>query len=216
MILVMYLSVAIASVPEGLEPAVSPADAPEQYRAFTKENGSKQTLACDPLWTGEALLCFRVRDAAGARWVTDADLVAWSVTIADLRADVTRRAVEHLDLLQKTDVSPNQSYWRATASDGWEAAGVLAPAALAERLGGEVLAAVPAQGLGVYWLAGDAELDHIIGVGVRDLYEDAEGSVSPTLYRWNGSRWQAYATARKTDPKPLPPATVEPKQGRAP
>jgi len=58
----------------------------------------------------------------------------------------------------------------------------------------------------VDWGAGTPELDHVMAVGVREMYDQLDEAVSPMVHTWDGARWHAFGEA-----KPLP---VTPHSGR--
>lgn len=188
----------MAGVPDGLRPVIAPIDAPAQYRSFVgRARGADAQLACDELWKDASLLCFRVWENGRRRWVTHADLRAWGVTLQQLRETVSLRAPSHLDLEQRPIADMEAHWWVLRSGDGWDAAGVLAPARVAEVLGGGGLrAATPAEGVFVVWRAGDREVDHVMTVAVRELFDRAQpGGISPLVHTWDGRSWSPFARA---------------------
>lgn len=185
---------ALAGVPEGIRPVVAPLDAPARFVSWA---GDGARLACEPLWEGASLLCFRVWEGGRRRWVTSADLAAWGATVADLRAAVARAAPSRVELERRPIVDMDAHWWLLRSGDGWSAAGVLAPDRVAQALGGgPVRAAVPAEGVFVAWRAGDREVDHVMAVAVRELFDQAEPTgVSPLVHTWDGTSWTAWARA---------------------
>jgi hypothetical protein len=187
-----------AEVPLTVTPVLAPPDAPAQYAEFAAAAGKKASLACDTLWTSEVLLCFKVTDGKKRRWVTDADLAAWKTDLAALRASVTERA--KAELADQPDAvkvdGTEKTYWLAAEGDGWSAAGILQPALLAEKLGTPTfLVATPAEGIAIYWPAGDRDLDRIVAVGAKEMFESKEGPVTALVHQWTGSRWVTFGEA---------------------
>lgn len=192
------VAAALAGVPDGVRPVVAPLDAEARYRAWLgRSDGPAASLACEPLWEGASLLCFRVWEGSRRRWVTQADLAAWRTTTSELRAAVQSAAPEHVELERRPIVDMEAHWWLIRSGDGWAAAGVLAPERVAERLGGGALrAAVPAEGVFVVWRAGDREVDHVMAVAVRELFDQAEPvGVSPLVHTWDGVAWTPWARA---------------------
>jgi len=47
------------------------------------------------------------------------------------------------------------------------------------------------------WEGGQAEVDKILAVGVRKIYETRPGAVTPIIFRWTGSEWVAFGEAKQ-------------------
>lgn len=199
--MVLLLSMlALGAPPDSVRPTVAPVDAPSQYAAWLAEQGLPGSeLACEPLWPEHALLCFKVVDAGRRRWVTSADLAAWGTTLAELRARLTARARPVLATQpRRLPVSDMQgaSYWLAAEGDGWAAAGLLNPDLLARRVGGApILVATPTDSVLLAWRPGSAELDKVMAVGVRKMFDEEPGSVTPMVHRWDGEKWTPFGQA---------------------
>jgi hypothetical protein len=206
--LMLAAQVASGGVPDGIRPVVVPIDAPAQYAAFVEgKGGSASPLACRTLWEGYSLLCFRVWERSKRRWVTEEDLQAWTVSVADLETAVAVQAREMVST--RFEVVPVEgmasTYLRLTDGDGWAASGGLAPEGLAKRLGVPFLAAIPAEGVFVAWAHGDPKLDHVMAVGVRELYDEQPGGVSPFVHAWDGQKWLAFGEAKPSVATPGAP-----------
>ena len=199
------VAVAWAAPPKGVVPAIAPADAPQQYAEYLKSKGgaATDTLACDVLWKDEALVCFKVDEKGVRRWVTTADVAAWKTDVGTLRATATEhaRVVLQTQPTKQKIVDMTASYWKAAEGDGWSAAGVLAPDALAVRIGGApVLVGVPSDGVLIAWTPGDAQVDKIMAVGVKEMYDAQDGAVTPVIHEWTGKEWAPYGEAVATTP----------------
>ncbi|MEQ1502962.1 MAG: hypothetical protein ABMB14_12065, partial [Myxococcota bacterium] len=141
-----------------------------------------------------------------------ADLRAWTVSAGDLRATVATRsdaAVAGAELVPIAGM--NASYLRLVDADGWAAAGALRPELVAARLGGGAIrVAVPAQSVLVAWRVGDPAIDTVMAVGVRELFEQQPGPVSPKIHTWDAGRWTPFGEAVPKEPVaapvPSPPA----------
>jgi hypothetical protein len=197
---------ALAGVPDGVHPVLAPPDVPGRYAAQKAAEGQPVELACDPLWPEHALLCFKRREGDRDRWVTTADATRWGTDVAGLRAWAAERALQVLatqpDRMQVTDST--QSYWVAAEGDGWSAAVLLQPVALAEKIGSPAIhVAAPMDGVVLAWPGGDAALDTIVAVGVREMYDQGKQPISPVIFEWTGTRWREFAEA-KPRPEPAP------------
>ncbi len=91
-------------------------------------------------------------------------------------------------------------YWLAADDQGWSAAGVLAPKALGPRVGAtRFLAAAPSLDVVLAWAPDAGDLDRIMAVGAREMFEQQRGPVSPRIFAWTGSAWVPYGEAVPKD-----------------
>jgi hypothetical protein len=202
--LTLLAAVALAAVPAGVTPFLAPPEAPDQwleYRASAKL--SADPLACDTLWT-EALVCFKITEGKKRRWVTAADLTAWGVDVDGLRAEMASRGRKFLETQPKPtpiDGVPGATMWVAAEGDGWSAAGILAPDAVASRLGSATfLVVTPTPDVVIAWLPGSNDADTIVAVGAKEMYDARDDGVTPVVHLWNGTRWSTFAQAVPKDP----------------
>ena len=196
------LGFALAAEPV-LLPALAPIDAPEQYAKYLKDTGRPPAeLACESLWTESALLCFKMQTGNKRRWLTRADLEKRQWSFADVRQRVTTAAATQQTAKLMPAAVPGlegATYWISTGGDGWATAALLDPAAIAERLGGgPFLVAAPTETVLIAWKPGNADLDRVIAVGVREMYDSQEGPVTAVVHQWDGERFVAYAEAKPT------------------
>jgi hypothetical protein len=190
-----------ASQEAALRPVVAPADVDERFaRHQLAEGRLPEHLACTPLWPSYAELCFRVWEDGQRRWVTVGDAAKWSLPPDALARAVARRAPEHLRDAEMVQVEGMEArYLRLVDGDGWAAAGLLRPGGLSERLGGlPIRVAVPADSVLLAWRAGDADLDRVMAIGVRELYDATPGPVTPKVFTWDGDRWTPFGEAAPT------------------
>lgn len=198
-----WVSIAWGAVPDGVFPVLAHDEVPAQWVA----DGQPGMLACDALWKGQAVLCYRVRDGKRRRLVTTADLASWGVDAAELRREVTTRARAAL-AANPPALTPiegtGKSYWLAASGDGWAAAGILAPEVVVALVGGSFLAVAPVDGAVMYWRPGDRDLDTIVAVGAKEMYERADWPVSPVVYQWTGQTWAPFVEAMPSEEPALP------------
>lgn len=202
----LWATLAMGAVPEKVFPALAPADAPAQWHEWTKQKGLPASeMACDPLWKDEALICFKVEEKGKRRFVLMSDLTKWGVDLPALRTTVAARAKAALaNQPAKTAVpGTDKSYWVSAEGDGWAAAGVLLPEVLADKLGGPFYVAVPTDKVLLAWRPGDSELDTIVAVGAKEMYDAAEWPVTAVVHQWTGTGWVAFVEAV---PKAVPGA----------
>lgn len=200
----MALQLAVAAVPTGVVPQLAPIDAPEGWKDYVKSAHLPATeLACEPAWPDVALVCFKIRENGKRRWVTSADLAAWKVDTAGLRASLlagARAALAGQPVPTKVDGGP-QLYWQAAEGDGWSAAGILMPELVADKLATKVFyAAIPTGEATLFWRPGDADLDRIMAVGVKEMFQAADSGVTPVVYQWSGGLWTPFMEAKVADP----------------
>ncbi len=200
--------IATASTPPdplaGVRPVPAPATAQADWRSWLAGHGKPLSeLACVQTWPGFADTCFRVWEPTAAgkrsrRWVTSADLGAWGTTAAGLRDRVAPHAAERVGALAKSRdvVGMKATYLEIVDGDGWAAAAILAPEALAAKLGGAPIAvALPADTVALAWKPGDEQVDLAMAVGVHELFAAQESPVSEVIHVWDGKAWTAWAVA---------------------
>lgn len=189
----LFSLLAAAQAPGRVLPSIEAASVPElysEYAAARGDQGAARQLACEPL-VDTVWLCFKVEVDGKRRYVTQADLAAWSTDTAGLR---TQAGSAHGPdtLLQKQTLDTGEVWWEARGPDA--AAVLLHPEWLA-GVGATPVVAVPAKGVVVAWNAGDADLDKIMAVGVRQMFDSLEHPVSPVVFRWSGSAWVRWGQA---------------------
>jgi hypothetical protein len=181
-----------------LRPVVASVSAPQRHQAWQMAEGMPtDPLVCDPLWQDIALLCFRTWEGGKRRWVTASDAASWKTDAKAMRALLALQAAAHVQRAEMVPVSGmSASYLRLVDGDGWAAALALRPDLLAERLGGApVRVAMPAEGVLVAWKVGTPELDQVMAVGVREMYEQMKGAVSPRVVTWDGAKFVPFGQA---------------------
>lgn len=198
----MWWSWWLGAAPErDVRPVVAPLDVDRRWQTHLELQGlPPDRLACAPLWPTAATLCFRVWEGGMRRWVTLSDTGRWGTSTAALTDAVSGLAAPHLAQAELLDVGGTSArYLRLVDGDGWAAAGALLPEQVAQRLGGSPIhVALPAESVLVAWHAGDGELDRIMAIGVRELYEQTPNPVSAQIQRWDGVRWTPYGEATPT------------------
>lgn len=199
----LWALVASAAPPEGLRPVAAPLDAPSQYAAHLEAAGRPPAqLACGPLAAEQLLLCYRVWEGTARRWVTAADLSAWKTDLDGLRAAVVGPAQQALSGIEQKPVEGMEgTFLQLRDGDGWAVALVLHSELVRARLGGgAVRIGVPAEGMALAWAPATPELDHVMAVGVREIYEAQPGGVTPVVLTWDGTRFAPLMEARPKAP----------------
>jgi len=199
MLFSVLMSLAAAEVPEGVRPSVAPINMQVQVDAWRAAGDRVAgTLVCEPLWPDAALLCYRNRVGDEVQWVTDTDLIRWKETPESLKAEMVRRSAPFATSQLHTTSVSNMSaqYTFASNADGWGAAVLLHPDAVVAQSGGLLtLFAAPSYGVVLVWKGGNPELDKVMAVGVKEIYEQRSGSVSAVIHRWTGDEWRPYGEA---------------------
>lgn len=192
-----------AAVPDGVRPAVVGLDVPLAVAAWRQREGlPADALACEPLWPGATLLCWRVWEDGRRRWVLGSDLERWAADAAALRAAVVKAAEARLEGAERVPVGGMEASWHRHVDGDWAAAGVLLPDALAAKVGGlPVRVGVPGDGVLVAWKGGDPDLDRVMAVGVREIFDAQPVRVTPHVWQWDGRAWSPFGEAV---PKTLP------------
>lgn len=187
-----------AQVPREVRPVILAEEAPRRYAAWRARKGLPPAdLSCTSAGPPGILVCFRLWEDGVRRWVHTADLGRWNVTVEQLRQEMGHRAMSHLSEAEWRPVEgTSERYLQLIDGDGWSAAGVLVPSALVAKLGhASIRVAVPAQGVLVAYPAGSAELDRIMAVGVRELFDQQRQAVSPMVFAWDAGVWRAFGQA---------------------
>ncbi len=218
MLSLLLVSLCSAAPPEGLLPVV---DRPglqvswsEQARAAGAE-GEAGVLACRSFAEGLAL-CFTVPDGEGRRMVTLHDLSAWQVDLAAVEAAALVGVVAGLDESRPQRVQiegDSRGYLLSAEGDGLDHAGLFDPGALAARFDGAPHGVgVPARGVLIAFALGDSELETMVAVGIRRLWETVDDPITPAVYTWSGDRWVIWGEAKPggavqpaSDPLARPP-----------
>lgn len=134
--------------------------------------------------------------ACGSRPVRVTEPAEWGLDLEALSAAVSDRALAVLaagrPARQEIADMPGAAYWVSQVGDGYDAAGLLHPERLSEIAGTTPVVGVPAVGTFLMWIPGDAEIDKIMAVGIRRIFESAEYPVSDKVYRWHNGAWRVW------------------------
>lgn len=198
-LLLPLLSVLLAAAPGPLLPQPIATSDVEAFQARAEAEGARPAaarLACEDLVEGIAL-CYRLQQADTLRFVTEADLAAWELSRAALRA--TAAGVGKDSPLQQRQIDGGGVYYEIVSPQGHEALVLLHPEWLS-ALGPRPRVAFPARGVALAWAADDPEVDHIMAVAVRRAFEQYEGPISPTVLTWDVGRWRTWGEAKPKEP----------------
>ncbi len=136
--------------------------------------------------------------ACGSRPVRVTEPAEWGLDLEGLSAAVSERASSALTdrpVRQEIADMPGAAYWVSQVGDGYDAAGLLHPERLSEIAGTTPVVGVPSVGTFLMWIPGDPELDKVMAVGVRRIFESAEYPVSDKVYRWHNGAWRVWGEA---------------------
>ncbi len=191
-------SVGSAAVPEGVVPVAAPEGVQEAYAAWLASSGAPPgKLACDPVWAGRVHVCFQ-REHDGVRsWVTEAEAQEWGVDVSGLRAAIAAHAGDALTQgLSRVAVPdmPGAAYWQLSGK--WAASGLLRPEELTRLTGAaSVRVAAPRADVLLVWPGGDEALDTVMAVGVREIFDAADG-LTPAVFAYSAQGWAPGFEAR--------------------
>lgn len=184
-----------------LHPVAAPADAASRYREAALRAGLSGAAA-EPicrLLAEQLSVCVVKGEGGSLDYATLADAASWGMDAEAVyeaaRAFAAAGITEGRPALAA--VEGGGRYWVSAEADGLDAAGLLYPDRLGALAGAEVVVAAPVQGALLLWVPGDAELDKIMAVAVRRMYEDSAQRVSPLVYRWKDGRWAVWGAAVK-------------------
>lgn len=184
-----------------VDPSLEPVGVEDAYRAWALAEGrpdGRAELVCRAFAEG-ARLCFVWRDPTRRVYVTRADGLDLATVEAQAAADAAA-AVAGMSRVVPDGFT--RAYHLRAEGDGRDHAPLLAPDALAARVGGPPVVGVPARGVLVAWLPGDPAFDKVVAVGVRRMFETLPDPVSPSLWRWEGGQWKLWGEVRELTPAP--------------
>jgi len=201
MLALLLIGLALAQAPEGLLPLVEQPGIQiswsEQARAGGAE-GDAAALACRSFAEGLAL-CFTAPQDDARRMVTLQDLSTWQVDLAAVEASAMVGVAAGLDPQRPQVVQVEgdaRSYLLSAEGDGLDQAGLFEPSTLQARFVGQAFAVgVPARGVLIAFPLGDRELETIVAVGIRRLWETVEEPITPKVYTWNSEAWVVWGQA---------------------
>ena len=188
----MWLIAAALAAPPG--PILATPEGPDAIQLYKEqatarsEIGMRSLLACDELHA-TLLVCYRVEEDGKRRYVTHADLVAWDVPPTEL-AGLAAKALSE---------SPLQAHDLEGAT-WYDAPGPKGPTVLLHpdwlgAVGDRVLVAVPARDALLVWRSDGGELDTIMTVGARKMFDELDHPVSATVLAWDGTAWSEWGKA---------------------
>ena len=141
--------------------------------------------------------------ACGERLLRDAELEPHSTTGEDVLALLATRSATLVtdQRLARQEIAdmPAAAYWVSQVGDGFDAAGLLHPEKLSAIAGTTPVIGIPTVGTFLMWIPGDAELDKIMAVGVRRIFEEASHPVSDKVYRWHNGAWVVWGEVVESD-----------------
>jgi hypothetical protein len=189
---------------------VEPSDVGLQYAAWATSQGRAgpaTELRCRPFAEGASLCFSRIVDGGRRYWTAaEGRTVAELEEVARAAASASAARLEHIAVDGFT-----ARYFLGAVGDGRDHAALLAPDAMAARIGAPgFVVGIPARNVLVAWVPGDPSFDKAVAVGVRRMYETLPDAVSPLIYRWDGAVWRTYAEARAADQAPSGPSVPAP------
>lgn len=194
----LLLSVCLAGPPQDVMPLVERASIQVAWSEKVRANGAEgpaAVVACRD-FAEDLVLCFTVPEGEGQRMVTQADLEAWACDMAVVEQRAVTAVQEGMST-ERPQVVPvegdTRTYLLSAEGDGLDQAALFSPEALRLRFGGSDFAVgIPARGVLVAFALGDRELETIVTVGIRRLWESLEDPITPVVYGWNGEAWTAW------------------------
>jgi hypothetical protein len=176
-------------------------EAYQKAAAAKGRSGDATKLDCRPAFD-DLLFCLTKLEGDRWRYSTVADLQAWGLSSAQAHTQAAaylRKLPLDSRLKKQTVQGVAGAYFSGRADDGRDVAPLLTPDALQTFLGGSVVVALPAQGAVIAWVAGRPELDKVMAVGVRKIYDQASHPITPRIYRWGKEGWEVWGEAVKPE-----------------
>ena len=179
-----------------------PADVDVLYR-FAAEtaglDGPALTPACRA-WSAFFAMCFMVEEDGARRLIHQGDLEEWQVDDAELEELARSQGLSLLSTFSGHQVGiadlKDDAYWLFEGENGLASTALLYPEWMVDRVGEGMVLAIPSRGRVVAWVPGDEEVDRVIAIGIRRLYEQAQIPVSSVIVRWNGQAWVRWGEAQ--------------------
>lgn len=183
------------------DPSLEPVDVEAHYRAWALGQGrppERAELVCRS-FTEAARLCFVWRAADRRVYLTRADglEVAGAEALARVEAGASLEALK-----AQTVEGMTGTYWLRAEGDGRDHAPLLAPEALAAKVGAGVVVGVPNRGALVAWVPGDPAFDRVVAAGVYRMHTTLPDPVTEVLFQWDGTDWKVWGRVRESPPPP--------------
>ncbi len=216
MLALLLVSTCLAEVPAGVLPLVERPGIQISWSEQARDAGAEgeaAVLACR-IFAEDLALCFTTPapDGETRRMVTLADLGAWQVELAEVEQQAVAAVAAGISEQRPGSVQvegDTRSYLLSAEGDGLDQAGLFHPAALQARFdGGAFAVGIPARGVLIAFPLGDRELETMVGVGVRRLWESVDEPITPKMYAWDGTSWAVWGEARPSGP--VAPSTDDP------
>ncbi len=214
MLALLMVSTCLAAVPEGVLPALEQPGIQISWSEHARSEGIEglaAALACRSFAEGLAL-CFTTGPDDARRMVTLADLDAWQADLAVVETSALAGVAAGLSPERPQVVQvegDSRSYLLSAEGDGLDQAALFEPAALQARFDGQPFAVgVPARGVLIAFPLGDRELETIVAVGIRRLWESVEDPITPAAYTWNGASWVVWGQAKPEAAQPPAGSTL--------
>lgn len=190
----LLLGVASSSAAPPPWPVVVRGDAPGKYASAMQAQGvtTPEPLACEALVLPSHAICFQSAASEGTwEWTT----LTEGAEVVSLRpAEVAGYVQSYGSLVPITNTS--YTYWLSTGPRGQGAQALYYPAQLMAALSTtQLTVATPNQHIVVAWAGGDATLDRMMLVGVREMYDNQPNPVSPKALRWIDGKWVEFGAA---------------------
>lgn len=194
--------------PPEIRPMAARADQRARFQAAMRDagkTGAATEQECD-LLAEQLSICYVKGTTGDLDYVTAADLAAWAMSPEALRDAAQRSALQGFSANRPAASAVEGvagTWWLSAEADGLDAAGLLHPDRLAQIAGKTPVVAVPAQGALLFWVPGDPELDKVMAVAARRIYDGADQRVSPLVYQWAGDHWEVWGEATPAERDPL-------------
>jgi hypothetical protein len=171
----------------------------ESHQKFTQSSDPAERLACGSISEGLEL-CYRHSEEGKLPYVQQKHLEEWGARTSDLQDLVRLKTVGMVtsDRYSKLTVEgvDDSVYWHSSRKDGLDAVALLHPKEAEAFVGGPVLLAVPEAGMCILWRRGNGDLNMVLSVGVKEMYDKSSHPVSPLVYTWDEEQWVVWGEAK--------------------
>ncbi len=200
MVLVVLSGILFASEPNppehrGISGALSTIGLVDRFRdqgVVQGLSGEHLRIACQDV-DEDLVLCLRNEDTELKWWVSYGELEQLGLSFEQAVTSIEVLAAE-VQLEPRTVQEGSGRYWVANHSGGAAEALLFSPELFAV-VGQSPAVAVPERGVLIAWNRGNRELDRIMAVGVRHLYEASDHPVSSKVMALVDSQWRVWLQA---------------------
>jgi len=190
----------LASEPTGslannISGALTQVELVESFRSQAVAQGLSESylqVACRDL-DEDLVLCLRNEDSDSRWWLSVGEMTDMGLSFDSAAGSIAARAQEVL--LNKRVVHEGTGEFWIASQGGVGAEALLFSPHLLSVVGDRPAIAVPERGVVIAWNRGDSDLDRIMAVGVRRMFEASANPVTSKILALVDSEWRVWLQA---------------------